>query len=104
MTTGAELSEDAVRIRVDDTQAPNERVVIHVEHPSHPEGVRAFYRNKNRMDVERCIRSHIRSELRDERIRTVEVTDTAHAGVTEQGVLPEYMQYTRHTPTVEVKA
>lgn len=60
--TGRTLHESIAHVRIDDTSAPNGRVVIHVEHPDHGGGERAFYRHRD-SDVAGTIRSHLAREI-----------------------------------------
>lgn len=83
--TGRTLHESIVTVRIDDTTAPNGRVVIHVEHPGHDAGVRAFYRHRD-SNLDRTIRSHLRRELDAEPTR-VEVIDDAEVGLSEADIL-----------------
>jgi len=80
-----EDNEEVAEVRVDDTQAPNPRVVIHVKHPEHDKGVRAFYRRAD-SDVAGTIRDHLRREL-DADIKRVDVTDTSDVGLVEADLL-----------------
>jgi len=92
--TGRTLLESVATVRIDDSQAPNGRVAIHVEHPAHDGGVRCFWRNCD-ADVARTIRSHLRTELPDDLAR-VDVIDQAGVGVAEPDLLPRGMA--RSTP------
>lgn len=87
--TGRELFDGIATVRVDDTQAPNGRVAIHVEHPDHDGGVRCFFRDRD-SDVTRSIRSHLRTEL-DDNLARVEVIDVAGVGLVEDELLPRGM-------------
>lgn len=88
--TGRELFKSVATVRVDDTQAPNGRVAIHVEHPDHDRGVRCFYRSSSRDPVASCIRSHLRTELAAD-LQRVEVIDEAGLGLAEADLLPRKM-------------
>jgi hypothetical protein len=46
-STGRPVHESVAQIRIDDTAVGSGRVVIHVEHPDHDGGVRAFYRHQD---------------------------------------------------------
>ncbi|WP_436348767.1 hypothetical protein [Natronorubrum sp. FCH18a] len=85
-----------VRIRIDDTQAPNGRVVIHVHHADHDGGVRAFFRHRDG-DVGASIRSHLRTEV-DAELTCVELEDTAGLGLTDAEVLPRALRFGRESP------
>lgn len=103
--TGRTLVESVATIVVEDTPADNPRVTIHVEHPDHDGGVRAFWRRRD-SDVARSIRSHLRTELTADLAR-VEVIDEAGVGIPESEVLPRRLSRTRpfEEPTaVEVSA
>lgn len=93
--TNRTLVDGVAFIRIDDTNAPNARVAIHVEHPSHDRGVRCFFRRADG-DVAASIRSHLRTSLPDDLTR-VEITDTVGLGISEADVLPRRMA--RETPT-----
>lgn len=92
--TGRELHEGIATVRIDDSQAPNGRVTIHVEHPDHDGGTRAFWRRRDG-DVAGSIKSHLRTELEDDLAR-VEVIDTVGLGIAESDLLPRGMA--RSTP------
>jgi len=90
--------EQTVRIRIDDTQAPNDRVVIHVHHSEHDQGVRAFFRSRDG-DVGASIRSHLRTAI-DTDLECVELEDTVGLGLTDADVLPRRLRFARETPEV----
>lgn len=100
--TGRELFESVATVRVDDTQAPNGRVAIHVEHPNHNGGVRCFYR-PDECDISASIRSHLRTEI-DADLTRVEVIDEAEVGLAEADLLPRKMERDRPgSPAVELE-
>ena len=92
--TGRELFESVATVRVDDTQAPNGRVAMHVEHPDQDRGVRCFFRSRESAPVASCIKSHLRSEI-DAELARVEVIDEADLGLTEADLLPRKMKHER---------
>lgn len=98
--TGRTLVASVATVRIDETPAPNPRVAIHVEHPSHDGGVRCFYRRRDG-DVAGSIRSHIRTELDPNPVR-IEVIDNAGAGLSEAEVLPRRLQHDPTPPEIEV--
>lgn len=99
--TGRTLVESVATVRIDDTQAPNGRVAIHVEHLEHPGGVRCFFRDRSTADVERSIRSHIRSELGSE-VARVEVINEAGVAVDAGALVPDQLALGGDVPAVEV--
>lgn len=99
--TGRTLVESVATVRIDDTQAPNGRVAIHVEHPSHSGGVRCFFRDRTTADVARSIQSHIRSELGTE-VARVEVIDEAGVGINPRALVPDRLALGGDVPAVEV--
>ena len=103
--TGRTLTESVATVVVEDTPADNQRVTIHVEHPDHDGGVRAFWRPRE-FDIAQSIRKHLRTELMADLAR-VEVIDEAGVGIAESEVLPRRLSRTRpfEEPTaVEVSA
>lgn len=101
--TGRELFESVATVRVDDTQAPNGRVAIHVEHPDHDRGVRCFFRSRESAPVASCIKSHLRNEL-DADLARVEVIDEAGIGLVEADLLPRKMARSRPgSPAVDLE-
>ena len=92
--TGRELFESVATVRVDDTQAPNGRVAIHVEHPDHDRGVRCFFRSRESAPVASCIKSHLRTEI-DADLARVEVIDEADLGLAEADLMPRKMERER---------
>lgn len=87
--TGRELHEGIATVRIDDVQAPNGRVTIHVEHPDHDGGTRAFWRHRDG-DVAGSIKSHLRTELDDD-LAHLEVIDEVGLGIPESELLPRAM-------------
>lgn len=94
LSTNRTLVDGVAYIRIDDTNAPNNRVAIHVEHSAHDGGVRCFFRRADG-DVAGSIRSHLRTSLPDDLAR-VEIVDTVGLGIQESDVLPRQMR--RETP------
>lgn len=84
--TGRTLHDAIAQVRIDDSPAANGRVVIHVEHPDHDGGTRAFYRHRD-SDVAGTIRSHLAREI-DAELARVTVTDTVGLGLAEGALLP----------------
>ncbi len=85
-STGRKLHESIAHIRIDDSPEANGRVVIHVEHPDHDEGTRAFYRHRD-SDVAATICSHLESEI-DADLSRVTITDTVGLGIVERELVP----------------
>lgn len=101
--TGRTLVESVATVTVDDTLADNPRVAIHVEHPDHDGGVRAFWRRRD-SDIAASIRSHLQTELATDLTR-IEVIDKAGVGISESRVLPRRLSQPRpleEPTTVEV--
>jgi len=92
--TGRELFESVATVRIDDTQAPNGRVAIHVEHPNHDRGVRCFFRSIDSDAVEASIKSHLKTEIESDLSR-VEVIDEVGIGISERSILPRRMSRDR---------
>ena len=92
--TNRTLTDSVATVRIDETTSTSDRVTIHVEHPDHDGGVRAFWRRRDG-DVAGSIRSHLRTELDDDLAR-VDVIDTVGLGIGEDDVLPRGMA--RSTP------
>jgi len=85
--TGRTLVESVATVRIDCTNAPNDRVMIHIEHPNHDRGVRCFPRSPEASSVASVIRSHLRTQI-DAELARVEVIDTVGLGLTEAALLP----------------
>ncbi|MCG1008250.1 hypothetical protein [Halorubrum lacusprofundi] len=85
--TGRTLVESVATVRIDCTNAPNDRVMIHIEHPNHDRGVRCFSRSPEASSIASVIRSHLRTEI-DAELARVEVIDTVGLGLTEAALLP----------------
>ena len=85
--TGRTLVESVATVRIDRTNAPNDRVMIHIEHPDHDRGVRCFPRSAEFSPVASVIRSHLRTEI-DAELARVEVIDTVGLGLAETALLP----------------
>jgi len=84
--TGRTLHESIAHVRIDDSPEANGRVVIHVEHPDHDEGTRAFYRHRD-SDVAATIRSHLETEI-DADLTRVTITDSVGIGLVERELVP----------------
>jgi hypothetical protein len=85
--TGRTLVESVATVRIDCTNAPNDRVMIHIEHPDHDRGARSFPRSPESSSVASVIRSHLRTEI-DAELARVEVIDTVGLGLVETALLP----------------
>lgn len=102
--TGATLHDSVARIVIDDDRARS-NYTIHVEHPDHDGGVRAFFRNSREMVVS-GIRKHL-DNFTDADIARVDVVDRTGLGLTEQELTPESFDRTGafapETPAVSIE-
>jgi len=93
----ADLPRSVARVQVHDTAAQNQRVRVHVEHPSHYRGVHSWLRS-DREGVVRSVRSHL--DGLDAEIVRVELEDDADLGLGEADLLGgEQSDRERDSPT-----
>lgn len=102
--TGTILHDSIARVVIDDERARS-NYTIHVEHPDHDAGVRAFFRNSREMVV-RGVRKHL-DNFTDTEIARVDVVDRAGLELTEQELTPDSFDrtgpFTPETPAVTIE-